>query len=181
MKIIEVNNLKKKFKDHYVVKGVTFDVTKGEIFGFLGKNGAGKTTTMNMLTGIILPSEGSFTIGGKTNQEIDQIKRIIGVMPDAANYYYDFTAIEHLIFFSKLKNLKMKKSDLLDILERVGLKGHEKKKVGSYSFGMKKSWELPRLFWGSRKSFFWMSLLPVWIRSQPLKFSNLLKSCPKKA
>ncbi|OAO78636.1 ABC transporter ATP-binding protein [Geobacillus stearothermophilus] len=138
MKIIEVYNLKKKFKDHYVVKGVTFDVKKGEVFGFLGKNGAGKTTTMNMLTGIILPTEGSFTIGGKTNQEIDQIKRIIGVMPDAANYYYDLTAIEHLIFFSKLKKLKMKNSDLLAILERVGLKGHEKKKVGSYSFGMKK-------------------------------------------
>jgi ABC-2 type transport system ATP-binding protein len=138
VKIIEVNNLKKKFKDHYVVKGVTFDVKKGEIFGFLGKNGAGKTTTINMLTGIILPTEGSFTIGGKTDAEIDQIKKIIGVMPDAANYYYDLTAIEHLIFFSKLKKLKMKKSELLNLLEKVGLKGHENKKVGSYSFGMKK-------------------------------------------
>ncbi|BBW98558.1 ABC transporter ATP-binding protein [Geobacillus icigianus] len=138
MKMIQVHNLKKKFKDHYVVKGVTFDVEKGEIFGFLGKNGAGKTTTINMLTGITLPSEGSFVIGGKTNKEMNEIKKMIGVMPDAANYYYDFTALEHLTFFAKLKNVKLKKVDALTILDSVGLKGHEKKKVGSYSFGMKK-------------------------------------------
>lgn len=84
MNVIEVHNLKKKFHDSYAVKGVSFEVKKGEIFGFLGKNGAGKSTTINMLTGITSPTEGRFTILGKPHTNINLIKKRIGVMLFAA-------------------------------------------------------------------------------------------------
>lgn len=138
MNALEVNDLKKKYKDTYVVKGVTFEVKRGDLFGFLGKNGAGKSTTINMLTGIVRPTEGSFHMLGKNHDRINEIKSKIGVMPDAANYYYDMTALGHLIYFSELKRLKWKRNDLLELLGIVGLRGHEESKVKGFSFGMKK-------------------------------------------
>jgi ABC-2 type transport system ATP-binding protein len=136
MKAIEVNNLKKKFGNKLIVKGLTFDVYEGEIFGFIGRNGAGKSTTVNMLTGISHPTEGSFRILGQEN--IDLVKKDIGVMPDAANYYYEMTALEHLKFFAGVKNIKPTTIELMNILKKVGLEGNERKKVKAFSFGMKK-------------------------------------------
>lgn len=136
--VIQVYDLKKKFHGFYAVKGVSFEVNKGEIFGFLGKNGAGKSTTINMLTGITTPSEGRFTILGESHTNIDLIKKKIGVMPDAANYYHDLTALAHLKFFSELKSVQYNGDDFLQLIDRVGLLGHERKKVSGFSFGMKK-------------------------------------------
>lgn len=136
MKVIEVNNLKKKFGNKLIVKGLTFDVFEGEIFGFIGRNGAGKSTTVNVLTGIFHPSEGNFRILGQEN--IDHVKKDIGVMPDAANYYYEMTAFEHLKFFAGVKNIKQTTIELMNILKSVGLEGNERKKVKAFSFGMKK-------------------------------------------
>ncbi|MCG7408526.1 ABC transporter ATP-binding protein [Paenibacillus sp. ACRRX] len=154
MNAIEVNNLKKKYNDNYVVKGVSFNVKAGEIFGFLGKNGAGKTTTINMLSGIIRPTEGAFCIMGQTHTRMDMIKSQIGVMPDAANYYYEMTALNHLVFFSELKNAKVKQDQLIHILERVGLSGHERKKVKGFSFGMKKKLGIAQALIGDPKLIF---------------------------
>lgn len=138
MNALEVHGLKKKYKDKYVVKGVTFEVKRGELFGFLGKNGAGKSTTINMLTGIVHPTEGSFHILGENHARINEIKSKVGVMPDAANYYYDMTALGHLNYFSELKRMKSKRDDLVELLGIVGLRGHEESKVRGFSFGMKK-------------------------------------------
>lgn len=138
MNVIEVNNLTKKFNNNTVVKGVSFKIGKGEIIGFLGRNGAGKTTTINMLCGITLPSEGSFSILGYPNTEIDSIKKHIGVLPDAANYYYDMNAMEHLAFFAELKKVKTKRDALITALDSVGLNNQYNKKIGGFSFGMKK-------------------------------------------
>lgn len=136
MKVIEVTNLIKKFGSNYAVNGVSFNVNEGEIFGFLGRNGAGKTTTINMLTGICMPSGGHFSILGESN--IDKIKKYMGVLPDVANYYYNISALEHLSYFAKVSKVKAKKDSLLHILEQVGLKGNEHKRVKEFSFGMKK-------------------------------------------
>lgn len=152
MKVIEVNNLKKKFGDKYVVKGLSFEVYEGEIFGFIGRNGAGKSTTVNMLTGISYPSEGRIRILGQEN--IDLVKKDIGVMPDAANYYYDMTALEHLKFFAGVKNIKTSTIELMHILKAVGLAGNEKKKVKAFSFGMKKKLGVAQALIGNPKLLF---------------------------
>ncbi|WP_141507108.1 ABC transporter ATP-binding protein [Bacillus toyonensis] len=152
--IIEVEKLHKSFKNNVVVKNVTFDVQEGEVFGFLGKNGAGKTTTINMLTGIMYPDSGEFSICGMNSQEIDGIKKVIGVMPDASNFYNDLSALNHLRFFANLKKIKAKDDYLYNLLLKVGLKGHEKKKVGSYSFGMKKKLGIAQAIIGDPKVVF---------------------------
>ncbi|KKO53896.1 ABC transporter ATP-binding protein [Paenibacillus sp. DMB20] len=154
MNALEVNKLRKRYGETYVVNGVTFEVKQGELFGFLGKNGAGKSTTIHMLTGIIRPTEGSFSIMGKDYTQMDQIKRRIGVMPDAANYYYDTSALSHLIFFSELKRIPWKRDELVRLLESVGLKGHERSKVKGFSFGMKKKLGLAQALLGDPELLF---------------------------
>jgi ABC-2 type transport system ATP-binding protein len=105
-----------------------------------------------ILTGISHQTEGSFTILGTT--DIDSIKYDIGVMPDAANFYYDLSGLNHLIFFSKLKKGKLKKQDSLELMKKVGLEGHEQKKVNSYSFGMKKKLGIAQALVGDPKIIF---------------------------
>ena len=79
MNIIEVKNLSKSFDDFTAVKDISFDVQKGEVFGFLGPNGAGKTTTINMLTGLARPTSGNIKISGQDGiRQIKKVQRIIG-------------------------------------------------------------------------------------------------------
>lgn len=152
MKAIEVKNLKKRFGKKWVVKDVSFEVNEGEIFGFLGRNGAGKTTTINMLTGISRPSEGSFKILGQ--EKLDLVKRDIGVMPDAANFYYEMNGIDHLKYLAEIKNLKINTEEAYNLLNMVGLGGSEKKKVKTYSFGMKKKLAVAQAMIGDPKLLF---------------------------
>ena len=85
------------------VDGLTFQVEKGEVFGFLGPNGAGKTTTIRMLTGLSRPSGGTATVlGFDLTLEITQIKRHIGVAPESSNLYDELTARENLVFAMEL-------------------------------------------------------------------------------
>ncbi|UOB79039.1 ABC transporter ATP-binding protein [Bacillus sp. ZJS3] len=148
MNILEVRDLKKVFNKKEVVKGVTFTVRKGEIFGFLGKNGAGKTTTINMLTGISNPSSGEFILCGKKSNQIEMIKKYIGVMPDASNFYNNVSAIDHLKFFLGLKKLNLSTNEMYNLLGKVGLEGAEKKKVEEFSFGMKKKLSIAQAMLG---------------------------------
>ncbi len=138
MNILEVNELRKAFGQREVVKGISFVVEQGDIFGFLGKNGAGKSTTINMLTGIMPLSGGSFTMLGKPHSELNEVKKNIGVMPDAANYYADLTALAHMRYFAQIKGASADPAELLNLLEQVGLGGDEHKRLGQFSFGMKK-------------------------------------------
>ncbi|MGG3938104.1 ABC transporter ATP-binding protein [Anoxybacillus kestanbolensis] len=154
MNVIEVRGLKKRYKEVFVVKGVTFDVKESEIFAFLGKNGAGKTTTVNMLTGICIPTEGEFFVNGISNKYMEEIKKHIGVMPDVSNYYLHMNAVEHLKFFAQLKRIKINREKIYHLLEQVGLEKHEKKKVGHYSFGMKKKLGVAQALIGEPKVIF---------------------------
>jgi ABC-2 type transport system ATP-binding protein len=136
--IISVSNLKKKYKDEYVVKGISFHVEKGEIFGFLGKNGAGKSTTVHMLTGITRPTSGYISIFDKPYEKLNEVKKRMGVLPDNSIYFNELTPLQHLSFFAKVKGINEDKKSLLTILSHVGLDKHADKKVGLFSLGMKK-------------------------------------------
>lgn len=137
MPVIETRNLKKAFGAVQVVHGIDLTVEKGEIFGFLGRNGAGKSTFINMLTGIIQPTSGSFSLLGVEGAD-PRLKKHIGVMPDYSTFYNSMNAIQHLKFLSSLSGLPASTAHCKAVLKMVGLDQDFSKKVAKYSFGMKK-------------------------------------------
>ncbi|MBP3041059.1 ABC transporter ATP-binding protein [Bacillaceae bacterium Marseille-Q3522] len=137
MYAIETNHLEKSYGKVKVIKGIDLRVKKGELFGFLGRNGAGKSTFINMLTGIIRPSAGTFSLLGVSGSD-DEVKKKIGVMPDYSNFYSSLSAIEHLKYFAAISGKKVSKERAIEVLKLVGLETHARKKAGKFSFGMKK-------------------------------------------
>jgi ABC-2 type transport system ATP-binding protein len=119
---IESRELTKKFGDFTAVDRVTFSVRKGEVFGFLGANGAGKSTTIRMLTGILLPSEGSATVAGyDITREQELVRTHIGYMSQHFSLYEDMTVEENLWFFGGMygivgKEMKSAREKMYDIL-----------------------------------------------------------------
>lgn len=100
-KVIVTENLTKKFGDFTAVDHISFDVHKGEIFGFLGANGAGKTTAMRMLSGLSMPTSGKAMVAGfDVYRENEKIKRNIGYMSQKFSLYEDLTVRENIRFYA---------------------------------------------------------------------------------
>ena len=138
--VIEVRNLTKIFGSTIAVDHVSFDVQKGEIFGFLGPNGAGKTTTTRMLTGVIPPDTGTATIlGHDIRSEPVLAKQGFGVVPETSNAYTDLTAWQNLMLMGELYGLEHARAERRsnDLLGMVGLLERKDQKVQAYSKGMK--------------------------------------------
>lgn len=133
--VLEVTDITKSFGQIDVLKGVSFSIDQGEIFGFLGRNGAGKSTLINILTGVIHPTNGKFRILGNS---LDKVKHKIGVFPDVDNFYGDWSANQHLKFFAKIQKINIQQKDIDEKLALVGLLKDKGKKVKNFSFGMKK-------------------------------------------
>jgi len=107
--VIRTKNLTKRFGDFYAVKEISFEVYKGEIFGFLGANGAGKTTAMKMLCGLLKPSSGEASVAGfDAFRQQEQIKRSIGYMSQRFSLYEDLTVVENITFFAGIYGLTNK-------------------------------------------------------------------------
>jgi len=121
---IKAENLQKKFGNVVAVDDVSFDIEKGEIFGFLGPNGAGKTTTIRLLTGILLPDAGNVTVEGINlgNNPIEA-KMMMGVIPETGNVYVDLTAKQNMYlagkYYGMTKEALEKKSE--GLLSHLGL------------------------------------------------------------
>src|SRR5690554_4718408 len=123
--MIEINNLSKRYKtaDDYAVKDLSLTIQEGEIYGLLGPNGAGKTTLISMLTSLLKPTSGSFSIDGLNFQENkNQLKQIIGVVPQEYALYPTLTAYENLSYFGSMYGLKGKQLDKL-IVDHLKLWG----------------------------------------------------------
>ena len=122
-KIISVNNISKTFDSFTAVDSISFDVYKGEIFGFLGANGAGKTTAMKMLIGISKPSSGEASIAGfDLRTQTEMVKKSIGYMSQKFSMYDDLTIKENITFFGGIYGLsradiKEKTAHLISELE----------------------------------------------------------------
>lgn len=139
-RIIEVENLTKKFGDFIAVKSISFHVNKGEIFGFLGANGAGKTTAMKMLIGILNPTSGNANVAGynvKTQSEL--VKKSIGYMSQKFSMYDDLTVQENITFFGGIYGLSKKqiKAKTESLIENLQLGNITKTKVGDLPLGWK--------------------------------------------
>jgi ABC-2 type transport system ATP-binding protein len=139
--ILEAEALTKKYGSVDALKGVSFSVEEGEVFGLLGPNGAGKTTTISILTGVIPPTSGSARIGGHDIiKNPVQVKRMIGLVPQDLALYPTLSARANLSFFGSIYGLKGAdlKSQVEDVLEIVALKARANEAVEKFSGGMKR-------------------------------------------
>jgi len=137
---IVVRDLTKVFGKFTAVDHVTFDVRKGEIFGFLGANGAGKSTTIRMLCGLLGPTSGAASVGGfDIGREPDRVKERIGYMSQKFSLYEDLTVDENISFFGGVYGLSRDKvrGKMPWVLEMAGLKGRERSLTRELSAGWK--------------------------------------------
>lgn len=137
---VSVDNLTKKFGDFTAVSNVSFQVEKGEIFGFLGANGAGKSTTIRMLCGIMPPSSGQAIVAGyDVLREPRKVRQSIGYMSQKFSLYDELTVLENMTFFAKLYSVPLNifNYKIKETIEKVSLQGYENTKAISLSAGIK--------------------------------------------
>jgi ABC-2 type transport system ATP-binding protein len=147
MLAIDVRNMVKKFGDFTAVKGLSFDVADGEIFGLLGPNGAGKSTLIRMLTTLLTPTSGTAVISGfDVVGDPDSVRRSIGVIPQALTSDLELSVEENLLIFAKLYGVPKAKRDKLipELLEAVELTQWRKAPVKNLSGGMRRRVEIAR-------------------------------------
>jgi len=138
--VIKTNKLTKRFGDFVAVDGITFEVHKGEIFGFLGANGAGKTTAMRLLCGLSIPSSGEATVAGfDVFKQPEEIKKNIGYMSQKFSLYEDLTVKENIEFYGGIYGLSSKqiKDKSTELIDTLGLHNEAGKLVSSLPLGWK--------------------------------------------
>ena len=136
--IIDVSGLTKSFNEIIAVDNLTFTVKENGVYGFLGQNGAGKSTTIRMLLSLIRPTRGEiriFDLDLSTHRK--EILQRIGAIIEKPDLYKYLTAIENLNLFATMSGLKLKRKQLMDKLEKVGLAERADSKIKTYSQGMK--------------------------------------------
>ncbi|WNR42358.1 ABC transporter ATP-binding protein [Paenibacillus roseipurpureus] len=135
--VLSVNNLKKSIKNKEIIKGISFDVYAGEIFGFLGPNGSGKTTTIRMLVDLIRPTEGTIHIcGHDVHKEHNQAMSKVGCIVENPELYSYLTGWENLEHFARmLPDVDEKR--IQEVVDIVAMDGRIHDKVRTYSLGMR--------------------------------------------
>jgi ABC-2 type transport system ATP-binding protein len=144
---IDVKSIVKTFGDFTAVKGITFNVEYGEIFGLLGPNGAGKSTLIRMMTTLLQPTSGTATVNGfDIVQHPDDVRKSIGVIPQAMTSDLELSVEENLLIFAKLYSVpREKRRHLIDeLLEAVELTQWRDKPVKNLSGGMRRRVEIAR-------------------------------------
>lgn len=142
-KLIEINKISKKYKgaDNFSVANLDLSIANQEIFGLLGPNGAGKTTLISILCSLIKPTSGSFTIANLNyKKHKNQLKQLIGIVPQEYALYPSLTAFENLKYFGSMYGLSGTKLDtkIKNTLEQLGLLAFANKKIDTFSGGMKR-------------------------------------------
>ncbi len=139
-KAIVCKDLTKQFGDFYAVNKISFEVSKGEIFGFLGANGAGKTTAMRILCGLSFPSSGTATVAGfDVYKQQEKIKKNIGYMSQKFSLYENLTVLENIEFYGGVYGVPRKeiKTRSEELVQTLGLASEAKKLVGELPLGWK--------------------------------------------
>ncbi len=133
--IVEVRNIVKRYGELVAVKGLSFEVNRGEIFGLLGPNGAGKTTTIRILLDIFKPDEGEVRISGRKPSEV---REKIGYLPEERGLYQNLQVLETLLYLAQLKGVpgRLARERALALLEKVELADRARNKVKELSKGM---------------------------------------------
>jgi ABC-2 type transport system ATP-binding protein len=147
MGAIDVRNIKKQFGEFEAVKGVSFDVAEGEIFGLLGPNGAGKSTLIRMMTTLVIPTSGTAIVNGfDVVKAPDGVRRSIGVIPQALTTDLELSVEENLLIFAKLYGVSREKRQKLipELLAFVELTQWKDAQVKNLSGGMRRRVEIAR-------------------------------------
>jgi ABC-2 type transport system ATP-binding protein len=131
---VSVQGLTKRFGAVTAVHDLTFDVPPG-VTGFLGPNGAGKTTTLRMLLGLVRPSAGTATIGGRRYADLSHPRRVVGAVLEAGGFHPGRRGREHLLILARLSGVPDARVDA--VLDEVGLTADAGRRVGGYSLGMR--------------------------------------------
>ncbi|HMI98580.1 MAG TPA: ABC transporter ATP-binding protein [Gaiellaceae bacterium] len=140
--------LRRRVKEIEAVRGVSFEIEKGELFGLLGPNGAGKTTTIKMLITLLIPTSGSARVlGHDVVKEAREVRKRIGyVFGGERGVYERLSGYDNLRYFAELYGVpaKIQKARIEELLELVGLKGREQERAEGYSRGMKQRLHVAR-------------------------------------
>jgi ABC-2 type transport system ATP-binding protein len=133
--LIEVSGLRKTFGTVKAVDGLSFSVAAGTVTGFLGPNGAGKTTTLRCLLGLVAPTAGTTTIGGRAYGDLPHPAATVGAMLEASSFHPARSGRDHLRVYCMVNGFADRRAD--EVLEVVGLAKAGKQKVRGYSTGMR--------------------------------------------
>ena len=141
-KMVEIRHFKMSFGDKTVIKDLSFDVSRGEVFGFLGSNGSGKTTTLRALLGLYQPTAGDLLINGKPYSVESQIR--LGYLPEERGLYKKEKVLDVMLYFGQLKGLSRKeaKDFSLKFLERVNLSDKANTQLDKLSGGQQQKIQL---------------------------------------
>jgi ABC-2 type transport system ATP-binding protein len=138
--VIDVENLKKNYEGHWAVRGVSFHVQEGDIFGFIGPNGAGKTTSIRIISTLLEPTSGTVKVGGRNViGDAEAVRRMIGFMPDNFGVYERITVWEYLDFFAAAYGIDRRRRAVAieGIMELTDLRGLRDRLTGELSKGMR--------------------------------------------
>lgn len=149
--IIEFKNVCKKFNKTDVIKNVSFKIKKGSVCGFVGPNGAGKTTIIKLLLGIIPKDKGEINFNAEEKISVNEIGSIVG----GPSYYANLDAYKNIQLVAYMKDIEIKKEEILELIDLVGLKNAGKKKVKNYSLGMKQRLSIAMSLVGNPKVLIW--------------------------
>ena len=142
--MIEVKNLTKKFNGKRVLNDVSFEVGKGEVFGYLGPNGAGKTTTMRIFLGLLKPTSGKALAMGRNLDNDEEVRGRVGVVLENDGLYERLSAYANLDYYAQLYDVSSRKDKIKELLQFVGLYERKDDKVGEFSRGMRRKLALVR-------------------------------------
>jgi ABC-2 type transport system ATP-binding protein len=136
---VEAVRLTKNYGRRGAVEDVSFTASQGEIVGLLGPNGAGKTTTVRLLTTVLEPTSGEFSIAGYPHTSATEIRRCVGVLPESSGYPSPQTGGEYLRFYARLYGLSRSqaRSVSAELLAAVGLEERSRSRISTYSRGMR--------------------------------------------
>ena len=141
MGMVSVSNLKKTYGNVTAVDDISFDIEKGEIFGFLGPNGAGKTSTLNMMIGLSRPTAGEIAVDGiDVRRQTKKAQAIMGIVPDESNLYNEMDGFDNLCFCAALYGMRKAEREPIarQLLEQFRLKDVGKRPFKAYSKGMRR-------------------------------------------
>jgi ABC-2 type transport system ATP-binding protein len=154
-KAIKVIGLRKSFKDTEVLKGVDFEVKRGEIFALLGSNGAGKTTIIKILTTLLKQDSGTATVNGyDVASKADNVRQSISLTGQFAAVDEILTGRENLIMIARLRHLKNPRQIADDLLKRFGLTDAADRRVSAYSGGMRRKLDIAMSLLGNPQVIF---------------------------
>jgi ABC-2 type transport system ATP-binding protein len=135
-KIIQLEQVRKKFKNEEVIKGIDIEFESGRIYGIVGKNGSGKTVLFKMIAGYLKPTSGHIYVNDKEIGVDTDFAENMGLIIETPGFLPQYTAYQNLLYLANIRK-KIGKEEICQTIELVGLEPDSRKKVGKYSLGMR--------------------------------------------